>query len=61
MVVPLPTCCTAPLPEMTPSNWYTSDRSKFSVPWFVTSPTIDPPEPLLPNCSVPAEIVVPPA
>ena len=58
--MPEPSCCTAPLPEITPAKVSAFDRLKASVALLVTLPVIDPAVPPLPICSVPPPIVVPP-
>ena len=60
MVVPLPFCWKAPVPDMAPSKVNTSERLIANVPLSTTSPAIDPLAPPLPSCRVPALIVVPP-
>ena len=60
MVVPVPFCCNAPVPEMTPRRVKTSERLTASVPLLSTSPTMPPLVPPLPSCKVPALMVVPP-
>jgi hypothetical protein len=61
MVVPVPACTNAPVPEMVLPKVNVSERLIAKVPLFVTSPTIDPLAPPLPSCRVAPLIVVPPA
>src|SRR2546421_373351 len=59
-VVPVPSCVTAPLPEMLPPKVNVSERLKLRTPLLKTLPRIDPEAPPLPSCSTPAVIVVSP-
>ncbi len=59
--VPLPVCCTLPLPEIAAVKLAAlSERSKTSRPLSTMFPLSQPVEPPLPNWSVPGPIVVPP-
>ena len=60
VVVPVPICCSEPVPETTPAKVMLSERSKVRIALSETFPVIDPDVAPLPICSVPAEIVVPP-
>jgi len=60
IVVPVPFCWNAPVPEMSPRKVKTSERLTAKMPLLATLPTIEPLVPPSPSCKVPAEIVVPP-
>ena len=62
VVVPVPICCSAPVPEMSATSVTLLLRLTFNVPLSVTAVlAIDPVAPPLPSCSVdPGEIVVGP-
>jgi hypothetical protein len=60
IVVPVPFCWNAPVPETSPPKVKTSDRLTAKMPLLATLPTIEPLVPPSPSCKVPAEIVVPP-
>ncbi|MOA40380.1 hypothetical protein D3C78_1622480 [compost metagenome] len=58
--VPLPFCCTAPLPDTTPAKVKTSLRLNTRLLLLVILPATEPVAPPLPICSVPALMLVPP-
>ena len=58
--MPVPICCSEPVPETTPAKVMLSEWSKARIALSVTLPAIEPVVLPLPICSVPAEIVVPP-
>jgi hypothetical protein len=60
VVVPVPSCVTAPVPLITPASVIASLRLIANVALFVTFPAMLPVVPPAPTCSVPAVIVVPP-
>src|SRR5262249_28314734 len=60
IVVPLPICCSDPVPEMTPPTVTLSERLIASTELSTMFPSSDPPNPPLPRLNVPPLIVVVP-
>ena len=60
VVLPVPACCTAPVPEIAPEKVTASDLLKARPELSITLPAIDPVVPPLPSCRMPLLMVVPP-